>query len=98
MQPADERSERVFPEAVQPMTRFAVHVEGADERRTSRGQDEPWHERRQRLVHMDHVERSTCQTTNGGSSARIEAEPGICAAQRDEDRVPERVLAVDQRT
>jgi len=57
-QPSHERSQGAFPEAIQSMAGLTVHVERADERRARGGEDEPRHERRQRLVNVDDIEGS----------------------------------------
>ena len=80
------------------MARFAVHMERADERRACGADDEPRHERRQRLVNVDDVERSASEPAHRGEAAWIDAEPRFRAAERDEDRTPQRVFAVRQWT
>jgi len=97
-QTADERAERAFPDRIQPMARFAVHMERADERRARGADDQPWHERRQRFVNVNDVERSACEPAHGGEAAWIDAKPRFRAAKRDEDRTPQRVFAVRQWT
>ena len=80
------------------MARFAVHMERADERRACGADDQPGHERRQRFVNVNDVERSAREPADRGEAAWIDAKPRFRAAERDQDRTPQRVFAVRQWT
>jgi hypothetical protein len=97
-QSADQRRQRAFPARIQAMAGFAVHVERADQRRARRGHGHPRHDRRQRFVHMDDVERSAPQADRRGKRTRIEAKPRFGSAHRDRHGASQRVFAVGQRS
>ena len=93
-QPARKRPKRPPPRRVEPMTSFPMHVERSDQRRVRAHEHHPGHERRQRFVDVDDVERPLQEAADGSQRARVHAEPRFSSTERHRDGAAERQLAL----